>query len=105
MTTRLLVVMSALSLLAVGEAEAMTYDPYRFVENMLSPKRMSHSHSLTPRNGYLLLVACDPTVLAQCQSDCGTQRVLCETGHDDNLPCEPDYSTCLANCQDIADCN
>ena len=64
----------------------------------ITPQRQSIPESLN------ILMACDNGALAQCQGDCSSQRVTCETGHDDGLPCEANYTICMNNCLDIADC-
>ena len=48
--------------------------------------------------------ACDATVQSQCASDCQILRADCETGHDDSLPCEANYTTCASNCAVMAGC-
>ena len=50
-------------------------------------------------------VACDNNALTQCQDSCRDQWRLCTTGHDDGLPCDQNYNTCLSNCKDINNCN
>ena len=48
--------------------------------------------------------ACDATLQSQCASDCQILRADCETGHDDSLPCETNYTTCASNCAVMAGC-
>ena len=47
---------------------------------------------------------CDATAQAQCANDCQVLRADCETGHDDSLPCEANYTTCASNCAVMAGC-
>ena len=47
---------------------------------------------------------CDATLQSQCASDCQILRADCETGHDDSLPCETNYTTCASNCAVMAGC-
>lgn len=48
---------------------------------------------------------CDAVAQTQCANDCQLQRSDCETGHDDSLPCEANYTTCASNCAVVAGCS
>lgn len=85
---------AAATLLAPCAADASARIDYRAVAALMSGQR-------PPR----LQTACDTDALARCQDDCSTQRLLCESGDDEHLPCDSNYSTCTTNCLDIAECN
>ena len=98
------VITVVIAMIPAGYISAYSYSDHRYLEKVMYHITITSAHDLSTRERHLQLAACSMSALVQCQSECATERVLCETGHDDNLPCEPNYSTCLANCQDIADC-
>ncbi|MEI6557626.1 MAG: hypothetical protein WCO00_04405 [Rhodospirillaceae bacterium] len=49
--------------------------------------------------------SCDAAAQSQCRYDCQILRTDCETGHDDSLPCEANYTTCASNCGVMAGCS
>ncbi len=48
---------------------------------------------------------CDNDKAAQCNADCTSQFSLCDTGHNDELPCSDQYSTCQQNCRVLSGCD
>jgi len=105
MTRGALAFIAVLFLAVPGRVDASSDINYQSLEALLTLHKAPHHQSLTLRDGAVIRMACDSGALDQCNSDCAAERLLCETGHDDGLPCEPNYSTCLLNCQDIAGCN
>ncbi len=48
---------------------------------------------------------CSASTQTQCTNDCQMTRAECESGHDDSVPCEGNYTTCASNCSVIAGCS
>ncbi len=116
MTTRFLACLVAcVVLLSFGPADAaapVSAPAYRALAALLQPAAPPPGRCLPA--ACRLVVAddgdvvvpdvCDATLQSQCLGDCSAQRMECETGHDDSLPCEANYTTCTANCTVISGC-
>ncbi len=84
---------------ATGRQCVSSQCPARLAPIRLAPIRLADDATVVVPD------TCDTTVQAQCTYDCQILRADCETGHDDSLPCEANYSTCTSNCAVMAGCN
>ena len=111
MTIRFLTAILATILLAPMVAPASTL-PALDLRTVLAGEESAPQQCLPPLCPFrvaddtvIVPDSCDASVQSQCINDCQVIRSDCETGHEDNLPCEPNYTTCASNCAVMAGCS
>ena len=111
MTTRFLAAILAAILIAPVAAPASTTPPIAMLTALAGaqavPKQCVPAQCpvrVADDETVVVPDACDATLQSQCASDCQILRADCETGHDDSLPCETNYTTCASNCAVMAGC-